>query len=432
MFTKLCQTLWGDLSREELKKFGLLSIVFFFIIGTYWLMRSLKDAIFLKTVGRTYLPYAKMVSLIFIVLLVLFYGKLVDWFEKHKLVYLLSIAYGLTYFFIAFMAFHPSIGLSNTVTNKYRFFGWFTYCVIESAGTIITALFWSFVASVVDSKIAKKGYPIIVSGAQLGSVIGAFMAMRASWFGIANLIALAGISILIVPIIVKIFVSLHLESPTTTADERKPTGPIEGLKLLFSRRYLMGILVLSTVYEIIGEIINFRMKFLADETYHSATQVAEFMGMFGVATNLLSFIFALIGTSFLIRRFGLTFCLVAYPLTIACVVSYTWAFHSLWVLLTGMMMLKGLSYALNNPCKEIMYIPTSRDMRFKAKSWIDGFGGRTAKGLGASVAAFFPIVSQLALYGSLISFGIIGLWVPIALYVGRTNHALVQENKILE
>ena len=432
MFSNLCQTVWGDLSREEFKKFGLLSAIFFFIIGTYWLMRSLKDAIFLKTVGRTYLPYAKMVSLISIVVLVLVYGKLVDWFEKHNLVYLLSSVYAVIYFIIAFMAFHPHIGLTNTVTNKYRLFGWFTYCIIESAGTIITALFWSFVASVVDTKIAKKGYPIIVTGAQLGSVIGAFLAMRASWFGIENLIVISGFSILVVPFIVKLFISLHPRAATETGEQHAPTGPIEGLKLLLSRRYLMGILVLSTVYEVIGEIINFRMKFLADETYHSATQVAEFMGMFGVATNLLSFVFALIGTSFLIRRFGLTFCLVAYPLTIACVIAYTWAFHSLWILLTGMMMLKGLSYALNNPCKEIMYIPTSKDMKFKAKSWVEGFGGRTAKGLGASVAAFFPVISQLALYGSLISFGIIGLWVPIALYVGRTNHALVQENKTLE
>ncbi len=41
-----------------------------------------------------------------------------------------------------------------------------------------------------------------------------------------------------------------------------------------------------------------------------------------------------------------------------------------------MMCLKALSYSLNNPCKEMLYNPTSTDVKFKAKSWIDIFGQR--------------------------------------------------------
>ncbi len=434
MLSTICRALWGDLSREELKKFGLLSGVFFFIIGTYWLVRSLKDAVFLKTVGPLYLPYAKMVSLVTLVFVLMLYAKLVDLLEKSHLIYLLSTLFGLYFGSLAYFISHPTIGLANTITDKYRLLGWMTYVGIECCGTLMTFIFWSFVTSAMDTTSAKKGYPVIIAGAQGGSVLGSLLVMQASTIGIGLLMLIASASILMVPVMIKLFITRHpgdLEVEKQVA-KKKPTGMLEGLRLLLSKPYLIGILAVSTLYEVVGEIMNFQMKFLANSAYHSAEKVAEFMGFFGVLTNGLALLFAVIGTSFFIRRFGFTFCLVAYPVTIACVVSCAWAFNSLWVLLASMVTLKGLSYALNNPCKEIMYIPTSKDIKFKAKSWVDGFGGRTAKGTGASVVAFFPVVSELIFYGSIISLGIIGFWVAMALFVGRTNQRLVQDGSIIE
>jgi len=80
-------------------------------------------------------------------------------------------------------------------------------------------------------------------------------------------------------------------------------------------------------------------------------------------------LFAFIGTSFFMRRFGLTKSLVIFPSIVALIVCYAWAFHTLWVLFASLVIIKGLGYALHNPCKEIMYIPTSKDIKFKAKSF---------------------------------------------------------------
>ena len=94
-------------------------------------------------------------------------------------------------------------------------------------------------------------------------------------------------------------------------------------------------------------------------------------------------------------------------------------------------MLKGFSYALNKPCVEIMYIPTSNDIKFKAKGWIDVFGGRSAKSFGAAINAIFVDMSSLLFFGSIISLGMVGVWIVIALYVGKTNQKLVRENKTI-
>jgi AAA family ATP:ADP antiporter len=99
-----------------------------------------------------------------------------------------------------------------------------------------------------------------------------------------------------------------------------------------------------------------------------------------------------------------------------------------------MVAIKSLSYALNNPCKEIMYLPTSKDIKFKAKGWIDGFGGRSAKAV--------PVPSNQRLiwwsHGEpyilrlhVISLGIVGFWILVALYVGRTNKKLSDSGQIL-
>jgi len=76
-----------------------------------------------------------------------------------------------------------------------------------------------------------------------------------------------------------------------------------------------------------------------------------------------------------------------------------------------------LSYALNNPAKEIMYIPTSRDAKFKSKGWIDVFGARSAKAAGSTFNEFLRHSSNILLCGTVASLGLIVGWVLVALFV---------------
>ena len=92
-----------------------------------------------------------------------------------------------------------------------------------------------------------------------------------------------------------------------------------------------------------------------------------------------------------------------------------------------------LSYALNNPVKELMYIPTSKDVKFKVKAVIDGFGGKSAKAIGSMInGACSANPAMLVAYGSIASLGIIGVWIMIAIVVGKTYDELVENKQILE
>ena len=58
---------------------------------------------------------------------------------------------------------------------------------------------------------------------------------------------------------------------------------------------------------------------------------------------------------------------------------------SLWVLFSMVSIVKALCYSFFEPVKELLYIPTSQPIKFKAKAWIDVFGCRLAKAAGSFI-----------------------------------------------
>lgn len=71
------------------------------------------------------------------------------------------------------------------------------------------------------------------------------------------------------------------------------------------------------------------------------------------------------------------------------------------VLFLSMSLLKALTYSINDPAKEILYIPTSNAIKFKAKFWIDVVGARVAKAIGSSINTYAGTIDRIVKYGSL-------------------------------
>lgn len=427
--------MWGDLSRDELSQFGLLALTFFFTIGSFWLFKVLKDGIFSSTVGMIYQPEAKILTAIILVPLILLYAKLVDTFPKDKLFYVICCFYGVIFLFIAYLLSSPNIGIANTVKSPFRLIGWTSYILIEVMGSMIIALFWSFVSSCVGADGAKKGYALIISGGQFGGIFGPTIATYSTNIGLPLLLVIASITIFIIPLMIKIYTSLlgHKEVINIKVVNKKKTGVFEGLKLLLSRPYLLGIFAITTFYEVISVIIDYQMKILAEQKYLTAESYTAFMGLFGQYVNIITFSMALLGTSILLRKLGLTFCLLIFPLSIGLMVSNVYFNPSLTAAFVAMIVIKSLSFSLNNPSKEMLYIPTTNDIRFKTKSWVDMFGSRGAKSVGSGInTTFSTSIADLMFYGSLIAMGLVGIWIVAAIFVGNRFKYLVKENKIVE
>merc|ERR1711957_732876 len=147
---------------------------------------------------------------------------------------------------------------------------------------------------------------------------------------------------------------------------------------------------------------------------------ATFMGLFGQATNTLSFFFSLLGTSVVIRTVGLRLTLLMFPSLMLGVIIVVRMVPTLWVVFGAMMLLKGFSYALNNPTKEILYQPTSNAVKYKAKSWIDIFGARGSKALGSLVTnAFSESTASLVSNGSIVGMAVATFLIWNATFMGK-------------
>eukprot|EP01104_Vermistella_antarctica_P006363 TRINITY_DN17067_c0_g1_i1.p1 TRINITY_DN17067_c0_g1~~TRINITY_DN17067_c0_g1_i1.p1 ORF type:complete len:483 (-),score=93.76 TRINITY_DN17067_c0_g1_i1:23-1471(-) len=430
--------LFGELSRAELVKYSLLSLTFLFIIGTYWLLRPLKDGVFSALVGLEYQPRAKMASVVVVILLIMVYSKLIDVVPKHQLFYIIGSFYMVLYCAIAYFLSSPVYGMNNpdgpSVSNLL---GWLTYLSIESFGSIVVALFWSFVSSCADSSEAKKGYPLIVAGSQIGSISGPTIATYAATFGIDNLFYFASLNCGVIMLVIAFFVKTVPTKPASSKvldiKARSRPGIFEGVRLIATRPYVCGILGISTIYEVIGTIMDYQMKVLGKAEYTSPEEFTAFLGRFGQCANILALLFSLLGTSMLMRRFGLQICLLIFPVAVGLVITYVYMVPELHVVFFAMVSLKGLAYALNNPSKEMMYIPTSDDIKFKAKGWIDMVGMRGAKAVGSGITDQLKhSVGLLLTMGSVVSLGLVVGWTFVALFVGRQYKALIDERRVVD
>src|SRR5665213_1516642 len=69
----------------ERLKLLFLWVAFFFIIGSYTVIRELRDSIFAFIVGREYISYAKTITLFGFIPAILLYSKLVDKMRRYYL-----------------------------------------------------------------------------------------------------------------------------------------------------------------------------------------------------------------------------------------------------------------------------------------------------------------------------------------------------------
>lgn len=459
MMSSVVQFFYPDIKREEIKKYTLLATSFLFTIGAYWLLRLLKDLVLYKLAfpidlgydadeGRLWAPAAKAISPFVVLGCVIIYTKLVDTFEKQKLFYIIASFYTLCFATIGTVLFlQATEGSAFVGATVLKYTGICNYLLTESLGSVLVALFWSFTVSISTTDQAKRTFPFIVALGQIGSVGGSSLMLikrLPTWplFFVA------------VGCLVGLISAIHYLVKSTPADqmksdkEEKKSKPdmLGGIKLLLTQPYLLGVLIVSTFYEISGTIIDYQMKSQASILFDESS-FKWFLGVFGVASNGLAFVLALLGTSAVIKKFGVRICLQLYPVSCAIGIVALYAYYQsgsstasslFWATFGVMMVVKGVSYAVNNPVKEMMYIPTSKDAKFKAKGIIDMLGSRSAKAGGAQLGGALNVkgdaiasIHNLMLYGSLLSLGIIGVWILAAFYVGTKNQKLVKSGEII-
>ncbi len=430
-------------ARAEQRKFTLLSAIFGLILGTYWSLRPIKDAVFFTMVGNAYQPKAKIISLFVVGALVLIYSKLVDRFPRHKLLYGFAIFYAVATAIFAFFIWHPTCGLENAVVSSDRYLGWAWYMFVESFGSIMIVLFWSFVSDITEVETAKSRYFMVTLGGQTGGFIAPLIALYiARSYGTVATLIIPIVALFSLVLLVAYYMKTtpknampeHVGGSVKKAPlEGKPkAGFLEGLRLLLTRPYLLGIFTLVAFFEIVLTIIEYHFKVLAS-TIHTGDALTHYLYIYALWTNGVAVVCLAFGAEQIGRRLGLSRTLLLLPALIACAVLAFYFYPVLPLALVIMVSCKGLNYALIQPSKEQLYIPTTVESKYKAKAWIDMFGLRWAKGAGSWINDFRTgdNMELFMLFTTLISMGLIGIWVIAAILVGRIHAKAVKEERLV-
>ncbi len=457
MVSSVIRYFYPDIKKEEVLKFSLFALVLFFILGSYWALRLLKDVLVYKIAfpkvlgwadgyGKDLVPTLKMITPFLVAGVVIIYTKLLDMMDKHKLFYVFCSFYAFLFGLTAIaLLILQNFGPEYIGAMPLAALGVAVYFATESFGSLVIALFWSFAVSCNRSDEAKRAFPFMIAVAQIGTIGGSSLLV----LGMSNwaIYALCTVTTVLVMVMINRIVTVLPASQLVSDKVEKKQKPdiLAGIRLLFTQPYLLGVFIVSTFYEIVKTIVDFQMKSQASVIPGFNFEV--FMGWFGFWTNFLAFAMALFGTSYIMKRYGLKFCIMLYPVVFSVALVSLYGYYLtnpspenlLWATFGVMMTVTAISYAVNNPTKEMMYIPTSNDAKFKVKGITDTVGSRGSKAAGSAINNTLNVgatqalkVANLMAFGTLIGIGFIGIWLVAALYVGNKNAQLIRDNQIIE
>lgn len=435
-----------------------------FLASTFLLMmmclvvwRPLKIAIFAKTVGAQFIPNAKLISLLFVIPLIIFYSKLVDWLRRHQLLYWFTIFHGLGGLIFYFFISHPVYGIANTQTSSDRFVGWAFYIFMESFDAFFSTTFWSFADSICNPKDAKNYYGYIVAGSKIGGIIAAgalyfiigsssstehiTLIPNALLFGSLSLFA-AAVSIYFLmrnvsgkymhgyEVVYQLEKGKPVESKGFWASVK---GMFDGLWVILKNPYVAGIFSMVIFYEVVIVIFDFWVVIYADKLNQTVGGMTGYYAFYYFVMNLIGLVVCLFGTTPMLRFFGLRLSLLAFPLICFIFLVLTLMWPTAQVFFWVLVILRAFNYALNHPTREVLYIPTTKEIKFKSKAWTDAFGSRIAKSFGSVFNVLLKHTSRAtALLSSLfLNLGLASLWLVIAYLLGRKLQDAIDNKKVI-
>lgn len=440
-----------ELDYHDTLKLVLSAITFFFVIGSYSILRSFKTSIFLAFVGASYEPYSKIISILVTIPTMLFYAKTIDKLKKHQAVYFFIGVYIVLTLLFAYLFAHPVYGIPNTVTSPSRFLGWAFEIFMDLFQALVVGTFWSFLTAISTPSFAGKSYGFIVAGSRVGGIVTTLL----SWLILEKTTISATISISFLTALTAVFLMgalyciylikklvpaghLHGYEAAYSVEQRdekehKETGIFEGLRLVLTEPYVLGIFGLVFSFEIINIIFDYQMHVLMSiEANNQVGAMSSFMLLYTGTFQLLGLIFATFGTSTMIRRFGVRNCLLVMPAMSVIMALMPILYPKLLTLFIVMVVLRAINYGFNQPVREILFIPTVKDIKFKSKAWIESFGRTLSKTTGSTFNIFAAQAPYMAIVlQSTLSIVVAAAWAIIAVMVGKKYISTVESNSVI-
>lgn len=424
----------------------LLMLNVFLLLTAYYIIKTVREPLILTGGGAEVKSYAAAGQALLLLVLVPAYGAFASRVNRVKLISWVTVFFisNLVVFYLLAVARVPLVGVA--------FFLW-----VGIFNLMIIAQFWAFANDVYTEEQGKRLFAIVGFGASLGAILGAAVA---KWLikpvGVNELMLVAA-AILVACIVLTRVINLReraaavraLEgrSPTTSAPQRvRPAAAEEklgregGFQLVFRQRYLLLIALLMLVLNfvntngeyILGRTVTSHVQALAaagaagstDPVEWAKQQIGAFYGDFFTWVNMLGAAIQLFLVSRILKWFGVRIPLFVLPAIAFGGYGILAAAPVLGLVKVAKIFENATDYSLQNTTRQALFLPTSREAKYKAKAAIDSFFVRGGDVLSSGLVFLGTQIALTTRNFAAVNVGLVLLWLVLVALIGREHRKL--------
>ncbi|MEY4544951.1 MAG: hypothetical protein RL685_1146 [Pseudomonadota bacterium] len=428
----------------------------FLLLLAYYIIKPVREALILQhPAGAEYKSWMGAGIALLLLFVVPAYSKLADRLPRNRLVS------GVTLFFashlVLFYWASSSPALSGSLWLGLGFFLW-----VGIFNMLLVAQLWAFANDLYAPEQGRRLFVIVGVGASIGAIAGgAIKDALSNVFNIFQMLLVSALALVGVAVLVEVLhrreaaraarqahVAPELTAPDAAA-QGAPVGgaavpaavaplvPVGAFAMLREHRYLGLLAAFHLVFTLVntngeyllGKLIKADAARAIAEGTLPAGQIAEFIAGkyndFFQWMNLLSFGLQLFVVSRLIKRIGVGPAFFILPVIALGNSLAVAGAPILSVLFVGKMIENSTDYSLNNTLRQMLWLPTTREMKYKAKQAVDTFFVRMGDVASGGWVVLAITVLDLGIGGFALGNALlVGVWLWLALAIVRAPPSL--------
>jgi AAA family ATP:ADP antiporter len=400
----------------------LLTLDVFLLLTCYYLLKTAREPLILAS-GAEVKSYTSAGQALLLIPGTYLYGKIAERVGRMRLIAIVTLFFvsNLILFFIAGKAHVPHIGVA--------FFLW-----VGIFNMMIIAQFWSFSADIYKPSQGTRLFAILGIGSASGAVVGSGIA-RALFTRIGEYgLMLAAAGFLVAALVLTVVVNTRerqKESEKSRPVKEKPLDKGAGFPMLLRDRYLLLIGALSFVLNWVntsGEYIldralleaaALRMPAGVDAAVWTDRFIGEYKADYFLWVTTASVVMQLFVVSRVIKYIGVSRALLLVPLVSLLGYSTLAFYPALAAILVVKVTENTLDYSLQNTSRQALWLVTSREAKYKAKSVVDTFIVRAGDLMSAAVTAIGAAVHLATVHFVMINAVLAASWVVVVVFLNR-------------
>jgi AAA family ATP:ADP antiporter len=377
----------ADVHRGEAAGALVMTLTMFLLLSGYYLLKTAREGFILSEGGAEVKSYSSAGQALILLVLVPAYSAFASRVSRIRLIQCVTL------FFAANLCVFL-LALAGGLHIGIVYFLW-----VGVFNVMVIAQFWGFAADLYTEEQGKRLFPLIGVGASLGAWIGSVRAGSLVKSSGSSRLLIGGAVILLICVALATItnhVTVRSSRGAKHVDEKLRAGP-SGFSMVLSDRYLMLMALLVLLLNVVntsGEyifgkyVVNAAVSAYGDGPVSEAARqqfIGETYSSYFGYVNLIGFLLQAFVVSRVFRFLGVSRALFIHPLV--AIVGYAGMLRApsfefiRWLKIAD----NSLDYSLGNTTKQALWLPTSREAKYKAKQAVDSFCMRAGDVLQAGV-----------------------------------------------